>query len=84
MMARCILLIELTIIYSFSYFGVDKISSVFPDRDFKRIIAVPTTSGTGSEITQYSNIVNRDSGVKQLISDPVLVPQAACLSAQLY
>ncbi|MBO5924468.1 MAG: iron-containing alcohol dehydrogenase, partial [Lentisphaeria bacterium] len=40
------------------------------------------TSGTGSEITQYSNIVNRANQVKQLISDPVLVPQAACLSAQ--
>ena len=63
-------------------FGVDKISNAFPGKEFKRIIAIPTTSGTGSEITQYSNIVNRANQVKQLISDPVLVPQAACLSAQ--
>lgn len=63
-------------------FGVDKISNAFPGKEFKRIIAIPTTSGTGSEITQYSNIVNRTNQVKQLISDPVLVPQAACLSAK--
>ena len=63
-------------------FGVDKITQVFPGKKFKRIIAIPTTSGTGSEITQYSNIVNRNNQVKQLISDPVLVPQAAGLSAQ--
>ena len=63
-------------------FGSDKISQRFPGKNFKRIIAIPTTSGTGSEITQYSNIVNRNGGVKQLISDPVLVPEAACLNAQ--
>ena len=64
-------------------FGSNKISQAFPGKKFKRIIAIPTTSGTGSEITQYSNIVNRSGNVKQLISDPVLVPQAACLSARL-
>ena len=63
-------------------FGVDKITNAFPGRMFKRIVAIPTTSGTGSEITQYSNIVNRDKQVKQLISDPVLVPEIACLNAQ--
>ena len=63
-------------------FGMDKISNAFPNRDFKRIIAIPTTSGTGSEITQYSNIVNCEKQVKQLISDPVLVPEIAYLNAQ--
>ncbi|MBR2357681.1 MAG: iron-containing alcohol dehydrogenase [Lentisphaeria bacterium] len=64
-------------------FGSDLVSKKFPGRKFKRIIAIPTTSGTGSEITQYSNIVNRINQVKQLISDPVLVPQAAGLNGQL-
>lgn len=60
-------------------FGVNKISNAFPECEFRRIIAVPTTSGTGSELTQYSNIVNRAGQVKQLISDPVLVPEMALL-----
>ena len=64
-------------------FGSDSISQKFPGKKFKRIIAVPTTSGTGSEITQYRNIVNRQRGVKQLISDPVLVPELAMLDALL-
>ncbi|MBO5959857.1 MAG: iron-containing alcohol dehydrogenase, partial [Lentisphaeria bacterium] len=52
-------------------------SNKFPGAEFKRIIAIPTTSGTGSELTLYSNIVNRPGKVKQLISDPVLVPEVA-------
>ena len=64
-------------------FGSDSISKKFPQQTFKRIIAIPTTSGTGSEITQYSNIVNRAGAVKQLISDKVLVPQIALLDNAL-
>ena len=40
-------------------FGSNRISETCPDRKFKRIIAIPTTSGTGSEITQYSNVQTR-------------------------
>ena len=64
-------------------FGSNRISDKFPGREFKRIIAIPTTSGTGSELTQYSNIVNRTGNVKQLISDPVLVPAVAVLDGKL-
>ncbi|MBE6381147.1 MAG: iron-containing alcohol dehydrogenase [Lentisphaerae bacterium] len=64
-------------------FGSDQITCRFPGRDFKRIIAIPTTSGTGSELTQYSNIVNPVKKVKQLISDPVLVPEVALLDGAL-
>lgn len=64
-------------------FGSNQISNKFPGAEFKRIIAIPTTSGTGSELTLYSNIVNRPGKVKQLISDPVLVPEVALLDGNL-
>ncbi len=64
-------------------FGSNRISEAFPARRLERIIAIPTTSGTGSEATQYANIVNRKLGVKQLISDSLLVPDAAFLCGRL-
>ena len=58
-------------------FGVNKITEKFPGKEFRRIIAVPTTAGTGSEVTPYSNIVDRAAGVKRLISDRQIVPRMA-------
>lgn len=60
-------------------FGSNKISEKFPGRDFKRIIAIPTTAGTGSEVTPYSNIVDRAAGVKRLIADKQIVPRMALI-----
>ena len=58
-------------------FGVNRITEKFPGKEFRRIIAVPTTAGTGSEVTPYSNIVDRAAGVKRLISDRQIVPRMA-------
>ena len=55
-------------------FGVDVASKRFPDRTFKRVFCIPTTSGTGSEVTPYSNIVERARGVKCLIMEKQIVP----------
>ena len=62
-------------------FGGNRITEQCAGRKFDRIIAIPTTAGTGSEVTGYANIVNRTLEVKQLISDPVLVPKLAVLKA---
>ena len=59
------------------HFGVDKYSSAHPDAVLKRIVAIPTTSGTGSECTAYSNIVDRGLGVKKLIAERLIVPDTA-------
>jgi alcohol dehydrogenase class IV len=58
-------------------FGAGKISEKFPGKDFRRIIAIPTTAGTGSEVTPYSNIVDRAAGVKRLIADKQIIPRMA-------
>ena len=60
-------------------FGSGRISEKFPGKEFKRIIAVPTTAGTGSEVTPYSNIVDRTAGVKRLIADKQIVPRMALI-----
>jgi alcohol dehydrogenase class IV len=60
-------------------FGSGKISERFPGKEFRRIIAVPTTAGTGSEVTPYSNIVDRAAGVKRLIADRQIVPRMALI-----
>ncbi|MBQ4107196.1 MAG: iron-containing alcohol dehydrogenase [Lentisphaeria bacterium] len=59
------------------FFGSNRSSEFFPGRHFDRILAIPTTSGTGSETTCYSNIVEPSAGVKKLISDPQIIPEAA-------
>lgn len=60
-------------------FGSGKISERFPGKEFKRIIAIPTTAGTGSEVTPYANIVDRAAGVKRLIADRQIVPRMALI-----
>lgn len=61
-------------------FGVNKVSSLVPPEELKRVICVPTTSGTGSEVTPYSNIVDKSSGVKKLIVEKAIIPQWAFIS----
>jgi len=66
-----------------TFFGSNAITEKFPDRKPDRIIAVPTTSGTGSEVTLYSNSVDRTRGVKKLISDPMIIPEIAIVDPDM-
>ncbi len=63
------------------YFG----SNMCTDKGIEcdKIICFPTTSGTGSEVTPYSNIVDSSVGVKKLISDPVIIPSHAFVMPSL-
>lgn len=47
------------------------------------VIAVPTTAGTGSEVTKVSVITNKEAGVKKSVSDPLMVPEVALLDPEL-
>ncbi len=61
-------------------FGANVASSRFPDRKFKSIIAVPTTAGTGSEVTPYACIVDSASGVKRMLSEKQIIPRIALIN----
>lgn len=46
-------------------------------------VAIPTTSGTGSEVTSFSVITDREKAVKYPIVDEALLPDYAILDAEL-
>ncbi len=51
--------------------------------DKPNFIAVPTTSGTGSEVTDFSVITNKDKGIKYPLVDELMLPDIAVLDATL-
>ncbi|MDR0598771.1 MAG: iron-containing alcohol dehydrogenase [Treponema sp.] len=46
------------------------------------LYAIPTTSGTGSEATNYAVITDRQRDVKIALSDPLMMPDYAVLDAE--
>ncbi|MHA1648350.1 MAG: iron-containing alcohol dehydrogenase family protein [Promethearchaeota archaeon] len=64
-----------------SYFGVNKI---IPKIDrISPLICIPTTSGTGSEVTKYSVITDTSIGLKFLIADIAIHPHYAIIDPNL-
>lgn len=53
-----------------------------PDSPMK-LIAIPTTSGTGSEVTQFAVITDSQKGVKYPLVDDQLIPDMAILDPSL-
>jgi len=60
------------------YMGLNKIP-----KEGVPLIAVPTTAGTGSEVTRYTIITDTKRDVKMLIGSPFLIPQKAIVDPLL-
>lgn len=54
-----------------------------PNVVFPRLIAIPTTAGTGSEVGRATVIIMGDSGRKAVLFDPRLMPSMAILDPDL-
>jgi len=63
------------------YFGVGMVSK--KTKKIMNLIAVPTTSGTGSELTKFSVITDTWLHVKKLIFDMAIVPAEAIVDPEL-
>jgi alcohol dehydrogenase class IV len=57
-----------------NYFGLNHFSQSNPGVTLKKVICFPTTSGTGSEVTPYANIVDRQNQCKRLIIEKEIIP----------
>jgi alcohol dehydrogenase class IV len=60
------------------YMGLSKVPKAGPP-----VIAVPTTAGTGSEVTVYTVITDPEKGVKMLIGSPMCMPSVALVDPLL-
>ncbi|MGC8810303.1 MAG: iron-containing alcohol dehydrogenase [bacterium] len=60
------------------YMGANKIPKPGPP-----LVAIPTTAGTGSEVTQFTIITDTSRDVKMLIASPYLIPRLALLDPTL-
>jgi alcohol dehydrogenase class IV len=60
------------------YRGIDKI----PNKGV-RVIAVPTTAGTGSEVTRYAAISDKKTSEKMLLTSPYLIADTAIVDPVL-
>ncbi len=60
------------------YMGANKIP-----RPCTPLVAIPTTAGTGSEVTPFTIITNTETDVKMLISSPRLLPAVALVDPMM-
>lgn len=60
------------------YMGQNKVKTQLPP-----VVAIPTTSGTGTEATKFTIITDTENDVKMLIGSPYLMPEMAVVDPLL-
>ncbi|MCP3966737.1 MAG: iron-containing alcohol dehydrogenase [Lentisphaerae bacterium] len=65
------------------FFGVNQYTKKHKDEKLKKVICLPMTSGTGSEATPYSNIVDNNLKVKKLVVEPQIIPEYSFVIPEL-
>lgn len=60
------------------YMGADKVRKPLPP-----LVAIATTSGTGSEVTKFTIIADTEKNVKMLIGSPFIIPAVAVADPNL-
>lgn len=58
-------------------------SKMIGNLENKYLIAIPTTSGTGSEVTSFAVVTNKEKGVKYPLVSNELLPNTAILDCEL-
>lgn len=54
-----------------------------PLGDKAKLVAIPTTSGTGSEVTPFAVVTDDNTGIKYPLADYALTPSIAIIDSQL-
>lgn len=66
------------------FLDIRKRAYKFPELGHKaQFVAIPTTSGTGSEVTAFSVITDKKAGVKYPLADYALTPNVAIIDSDL-
>lgn len=64
------------------FLDIRKRTYKFPKPTKSKLVCIPTTSGTGSEVTPFAVITDSDTGIKYPLADYALTPDVALVDPQ--
>lgn len=64
------------------FLDIRKRTYKFPNLDKVKLVCVPTTSGTGSEVTPFAVITDSETNIKYPLADYALTPDVAIVDSQ--